>query len=721
VGSDAAPVDLAGDSATGFRSSQAQATLQAIAGAPRPVGSAGHDAARDWLVARMTTLGLSVSTQKGTGVRQANFDKRRKGAISVSPYENIIGVLPGRDPSANAVLVMAHYDSVPYANGASDDAAGVAAVLETARVMAAGARSGKRPLRDTIFLLTDAEEVGLIGAQEFFDAHPLARRTGFVVNAEARGSKGRAFMFQTSPGNRSLIDLWASNGSSPTGNSLAGDVYKRLPNDTDLSVSLAKGIPGINAAYIDGLHDYHMPTDSIANTDLRSVQHLGNFALTTTRALADAKLLPDAGAGDASYFDLFGMFVLRYPVWGGWVLIVLATACLMLARVGRLGVNWKRAALGTLGAAGLFAGAAGISHIITGWAYGSGTLEFRDRVNEMDPALWVFIALSAGIVLFFRMREAVWVGSAILLTALGIAAQIWLPGASWLFSWAALISAALILIAANKGVAAPVTLYSSAIIGGLWGAMLLAGVITTYMSVAPGTPAPVALIVPFATALLGPVIIAFCKEGWGRPVGIVALTGAAIGMTWFALTDRFSARYPVTADLFHYSDGMSGKSWWATTSGKAQLPAGSMASVSPKGFDSIKWRAVPAPAIAPQKPVMSQSSDGTMREIRLASAAAPRAMYFSIIPSAPLAKASLNGKAVELSAGKPTRISWRAETPDAELILRFADTPDGQIGIDYLYALPGMPAGAPPAKGVPTDWVLFDATRVFSGSKAIAW
>ena len=99
--------------------------------------------------------------------------------------------------SAKAVALMAHYDSVSWANGAADDASGVTALVETARVLAAGIK----PVRDVIFLMTDAEELGLIGAKEFFDRHPLSTKIGAVVNVEARGSRGRAIMFQTSPGN----------------------------------------------------------------------------------------------------------------------------------------------------------------------------------------------------------------------------------------------------------------------------------------------------------------------------------------------------------------------------------------------------------------------------------------------------------------------------------------------------------------------------------------
>jgi hypothetical protein len=706
-----ARVPPSGDAGTGYSLPKAQATLAAIAQEPRPVGSAGHAKARDWLVAHLTGLGLAVETQKGIGVRQANFDARRKGSVSVSPYENIVAVLPGRDRSAKAVLLMAHYDSVPYANGASDDAAGVASVVETARVMAAG----PKPLRDTIFLLTDAEEVGLIGAQEFFDGHPLAARVGVAVNAEARGSRGRAVMFQTSAGNAALIDLWAAHAASPTGNSLAGDVYKRLPNDTDLSVPLARGVAGINAAYIDGLHDYHMPTDGITSIDPAAMQHLGNFSLTTTRALAGAEALPGVGKADSAYFDVFGLFVARYPIWGGWVLIALSVAGLAFARIGRLGVSWKQAGLGTLGMLALVGGAGVASHFLGGALYGEGMIAFRDRVNEMDPALWLFIALCLGAMLLARPRTAMGVGAVILLLIGAIATQIWFPGANWLFAWPALLATMILIVAARRAQAG---IYLSAALTIIVGALLIANAIDLYMSIAPASAGPMALIILFLVALAGPLLTRFTPA---RKVGAALLAIAALCAIWFASTERFSPRYPLTADLFHYRDGVTGKSWWATTSGKPQLPAGPMTELSPKGFDSILWRAVPAPAVPAKAPSIIQATNGTQREIRIASTAAPRAMMLSVTPSAGLTNVSVNGNPIQLYAGSATRIAWRPETAGAEIILRFTSPAGGNIAIDWLYALPGMPAGAPVAKGVPTDWVHYNGTQAFSGSTQIAW
>lgn len=706
-----ARVPPSGDGGTGYSLVEAQKTLDAIAREPRPVGSAGNAKAREYLKARFAALGLEVSTQAGIGVRQANFDARRKGSVSVSPYENIIAVMPGAARTQKAVALMAHVDSAPWANGASDDAAGVAALVETARVLSAG----PKPKRDVVFLVTDAEELGLIGAQEFFDRHPMAARVGAVVNVEARGSRGRAFMFQTSPGNAGLIDLWADHAVAPSGNSLANNVYKLLPNDTDLSVSLAKGVTGINAAFIDGLYDYHMPTDNIDNLDPAAMRHLGNFALTTTRALAMADAIPAQGA-EAAYFDFFGLFVVRYPIWGGWALLIAGFALLLLARVQRLGVGWRQALGGTAGVAALMLVTGALSHFIANWAYGTGMIPMRERINEMDAALWIFVALAAGAVLVVRPKAAMWTGAVILMLLCALAAQIWMPGAAWLFDWAALIGAAFLLLASRFGVQSPLVLYSSAVVGGLWGAMLLTGVIATYVSVAPMTPAPVVLIIPFAIALIAPVIMAFGEARWSRWAGGGLIVAAAIGSIVFALSGSFSARYPSPGDLFHYSDARTGKSYWATTSTERQLPEGPVSKLTPKGFDSVKWLGTVAPASPTFPPSVKLTHENGITMVRMSSAAAPRLMNFMVTPSRTLSDVRVAGRPVTLPAGKATRIGWRAEMPDAELVLQFKAAAAGHLTIDFLYAIPGMPAGAPPSGGPDTDWTLLNGSRVSSGS-----
>lgn len=75
---------------------------------------------------------------------------------------NILAQRQGTDPQAGAVLVAAHYDTVPVSPGADDNASGVAVVLEVARLF--GSRPTPRTLQVALF---DQEELGLRGSLAF--------------------------------------------------------------------------------------------------------------------------------------------------------------------------------------------------------------------------------------------------------------------------------------------------------------------------------------------------------------------------------------------------------------------------------------------------------------------------------------------------------------------------------------------------------------------------
>lgn len=204
-----------------------------------------------------------------------------------------------------------------------------------------------------------------------------------------------------------------------------------------------------------------MPTDTIENLDPHALKHLGNFALTTTRALAYAEKLPGQGI-EAAYFDFFGLFVVRYPMWFGWVLVAAGFGFLFTAPLQRMGVGWMQAVGGALGVLALMAGAGAIIHFVSAWAYGTGMIPMRERINEMGPALWMYVTFVAGVVLLARPRESLWVGSVVLMLCCALAAQIWMPGASWLFDWGGLIGALLVNLASRSGWQSSPVIYISA-------------------------------------------------------------------------------------------------------------------------------------------------------------------------------------------------------------------------------------------------------------------
>jgi Zn-dependent M28 family amino/carboxypeptidase len=252
------PRPLPADAAqTEFSASRAMAHVRRVAARPHPTGSAENAAVRSYIAEQLRGLGLEVREAEAA-LPQAAIDRMAllsKGALVPEKLVNVIGVLPGKNRAAPAVALMTHHDTVWGSPGAADDTAGVATILETLRAI----RASGQPARDLVVVITDAEELGLSGAEAFFAADPLRGRIGTIINLEARGGGGRTTMFETSPGNGEAMRLFAGSVSRPGASSLAAYVYSVLPNDTDMSVSMRGGWPGYNFALIGRPGLYHSP------------------------------------------------------------------------------------------------------------------------------------------------------------------------------------------------------------------------------------------------------------------------------------------------------------------------------------------------------------------------------------------------------------------------------------------------------------------------------
>ena len=263
-----------------FSSERAMKHLQVIAQRAHPIGSPENDDVRNYLVQELTVLGANPRVQNTTAVNNP-----RRNLIIAGTVNNVVAKLEGT-ANSKSVLLVGHYDSVPTGPGAADDGAAVAALLETLRALKAGP-----PLKnDVMFLFTDGEEAGLLGAHAFVDEDPSARQVGVVLNFEARGNRGPSIMFETSPGNGWLVGEFAKAAPHPLANSATYDIYRYLPNDTDFSAFKRAGTAGLNFAFIEGVITYHTQLDTVENIDHRSLQHQGSYALALARHFAGLNL-----------------------------------------------------------------------------------------------------------------------------------------------------------------------------------------------------------------------------------------------------------------------------------------------------------------------------------------------------------------------------------------------------------------------------------------------
>lgn len=340
-----------------FSAARAMTDVRRIARAPHPVGSPEHAAVEAWLTARMAALGLSPQVQTGP-LSPGAVRRLERWDIAVAPdlmARNLVGVLPGRDPAAPALLLMAHYDSVPGSPGAADDASGAASILEAVRALQARGQ----PSRDVIVLFTDAEELNLDGARIFFGGHPLRDHVGAVINLEARGGGGRALMFETGRGDAAAVDLYAGIAPRVTGglsgNSLAVFVYGLMPNGTDFTVPRERGLPGLNFAFIGRPDQYHADVSTPDALDQGALQHIGEQTLEAASAFA--RTLPETSESNAVFADLYGRVVASHPPAWGWGIIAFA-ALLLGFTAWRTGVSAADLARG--GVDGLWFLAAGL-------------------------------------------------------------------------------------------------------------------------------------------------------------------------------------------------------------------------------------------------------------------------------------------------------------------------------------------------------------------------
>ncbi|MFM7203147.1 MAG: M28 family peptidase [Myxococcota bacterium] len=317
-----------------FSARRATPTILALSTAPRPMGSTAHTQQRQYLLDAMRSLQLEVEEQRlttGSTRTSPNIaDAKTTNRAVLGAVTNLLGTLPGKDRSC-VVVLMSHYDSVHTGPGAGDAASGVAVVLETIRAL----KAGPVPACDVLALLTDGEEIDLLGARAFVQEYARMREIKAVLNFEARGVKGAAALFEILHAPLSLVQLYASASPRPVASSLIAALYKELPNDTDLSIFRPVGTPGFNMAFGQGLSSYHTLDDSPRTLELASVQHQGEHALALTRAVLETPNI-SAATEDATFFNLSPKFLVVYPTaWSPYLTVVatlLVLTSLWLAR-----------------------------------------------------------------------------------------------------------------------------------------------------------------------------------------------------------------------------------------------------------------------------------------------------------------------------------------------------------------------------------------------------
>lgn len=605
------PPSLRARAAAGeFDAHRAKARLAAVLGdqRPHPADTAADDAVRERIVGLLRQMGLNPIVRD----QLACNELYKQRGVSCARVRNVMAIL---GPSTGkALLLNAHYDSTPVGPAAADDGAGVATLLEVASLLK------DRPLkRPVILLFNEGEELGLVGARAFL-ADPLSRNVDSLINLEARGVRGPVNMFETSRPNAAPIAVFAAAVKRPAANSMATDVYRLMPNYTDVNSFSERDWLTLNLAPIGNETRYHSAGDDLAALDLATLQHMGDQTLAISTALTNGT--PHVTDGDRIFMDLAGRALISLPLLVGVALLIallLGFAWLAYSRggsprailivlatlLGSAALSWL--ALALIGAVrhGMFWRAHPIwTHLAT---YASvmlvtavllATVGRRLEVRQLRVSVWlVYLAVGSLMGLFAPGAIVYFLFPPLLLLAGALGARWWKPSE-------AAGSAAAILF-----------LYLS------WGAMLAA-----LEELLNG--GPMWLFAPLGALLIVPMLIeAKPLIDQARLRGAAAVAGILVLLGWAAAAaaPAYSADRQQRFVIQHVTDVSAHKSWWSILNDAAPVPeiyrkSGEWKRDKLAFSDRPRWIA-PAPADpaarAPDVELLSQVRNGNERTLML--------------------------------------------------------------------------------------------------------
>jgi Peptidase family M28 len=741
--------------ATEFSAARAMRDVREIAKAPHPLGSAENDRVREYLVGRLRELGANPEVQTTTVARHTPF-----GPDTWAVVNNVVAKIPGTNPTG-AVLMVAHYDSVPSSPGAGDNAASVAAILESIRALKAGAT----PLRnDLIVLFTDGEELGLLGAKGFVDTYQQLHDIKVVLNFDMRGDYGPSIVFQTNSNHSSFATnrpIWARN-------SFAESLYWTTMNETDLSVFLDAGMDGVSFGALQGITRYKTKLDNAELLDQRTLQQQGTYALSMTRRFGtiDLKELGSESAASLVESESSSHYLRSLQM----LLAILVSILL-------LGVIWTGIRDGRFSAGGIAAGFAiyviaivaaiveariiwRLTAMLAGWRMLPAGTTYGGFYYSVATDALIFGTLWAACGLISRSirLQNLGAGALVVLTVPAIAATIAMP-ATHIFLWWPLLFAtlaigdsasatddrvtirrailALVALALATDMVAPSLAFASAdgtmvylIYGGISAALLFGW------------------FIPYTALLSG-------ERRWILP-GVLGLLALAMIVKGNAASN-FDATHPHPDSIFYFLDSDRGRARWVSLDSRPDaftsqffqhhvrggwLPklAGLATRETPErnlprisgDFASLnrgRTTEGDAPLINSAPPELKVLDDSTIsgeRTVKMHIASARRAsiIWISVPVGVTVLGASIDGK----SAGDRVTDGWsgwywRAPAAGFDLTLKLATPAPFVVTVidqtDGLPDTPGLAIRPRPPDTMPTPFLFFDSTTLVRRTFAI--
>lgn len=593
----------------------------------------------------------------------------------------------------------------------------MAALVETLRAL-----RYTPPLRhDVVALFTDGEEVGLLGAAAFAAGHPWARDVRLALNFDCKGNAGLVGNFETSTENGALIDTLARVGPGVFSSSLFYEIFKRLPNDTDLTVLKEAGAAGMNFGMAGHFEVYHTRLDTTAALGRGSLQQLGETALGLARAFGDADL-DHLRAPDLVYFSIPFVALARYSVAIAWAVVVVALLAWLAG--ARTALRSRRSSAWGIA----FAFIAVLVLVAAATALAFGTMRGAQRLHEsVVPGGPLFVSrpyfvglllilLATWLAILALVRrwladDSLALGAGLVLLVIAGGSTWWLPGVSYLAAWPALAIAIGLAAIPATDTRRSMTVWWPRILLAVPPLLVLAPVLNAFfdgVGLTDGAPA-IGAAMALLLAALTPLLVGVLRPGAGLP--LLATSGAAIaGLAAGPILTRYSDAHPVASTLLYALDADRTMAVWATAdpvdAWAAQYlgasPTSGRLPFAYSGYTAGVFATAPAPVVAlpaPDAVLVSERADGDDRELALRITSPGSSAVSVTLPMAALSAVALDGRTL----APPDPASWDR----SQWTLMFHNPPPDGVPITLTVRVDRVPldlvtirSGLPPGPGM---------------------
>ena len=265
----------------------------------RGLGTAGLDAAADYIAERFREVGLQPGGEDGY-FQPVQIDSTAPAlahsGLGAVDAKNVVGILEGSGTLASQVVVVgAHYDHLGLGgtssldpdsvgvvhNGADDNASGTAAVIEVARRLQQHTAQDRRTV---VFVAFTGEESGLLGS-DYYVKNPVRPNdsTFAMINFDMVGRLKENTLITIGTGSATELTMLLDSVNVESQFDLAEqeDPWGR----SDHSSFYAASMPVVHL-FTDNHVDYHRPSDDWEKIDSTGVVRISDYAADLTWAFA---------------------------------------------------------------------------------------------------------------------------------------------------------------------------------------------------------------------------------------------------------------------------------------------------------------------------------------------------------------------------------------------------------------------------------------------------